>query len=325
VRSTDARSNRLLRLALPLLALGVIFAGSILYEKMRSKVAAPTFRGLPCLLESNEAQFPIHLRGLRGVITEGDQAAGIGPPTLWLLKDVSGTFQLTHVLKTNGVLISAPAQGRTLSGWTAVDIAHWGATNKAAIFLLRQRRQAIEVAVEGLGPDRPKRIVGLAPMGEQPPYIHRDLALARFTGTRPDLFVVNRNVRSGAVTLSVFSGESRFRRPVIRNRTLPVAGLDPKRWVIDVGRSSSSMTDIFFVRRGRGSLTGTAEVHILTGASGYRSFALHSRITRRASFASMFAIGPSRSGPSLYSIGFGPGFPMLHITPLTSPRTSPSC
>jgi hypothetical protein len=250
VRTAEARSCRLLRLAVPLFALALLFAASLLYEKVRSKGAAPRFRGLPCLLESNEVQLPIRLRPLRGVITEGDRAAVPGPPTLWHFEQVSGMFRLTRVLAKKRVRVSAFVLGRAPTRSTAVDTARWGRSTPPAVFFLHQRRRVIEVTVEGIGQGARARIVGLAPNGEQPSYVHRDLALARLTGKRPDLFVIDRNNRSGAVTLSVYSGESRFRRALVRGRRLPLTGLDPAHWVLDVGRDTSARADILFVRRG---------------------------------------------------------------------------
>jgi hypothetical protein len=220
--------------------------------------------------------------------------------------------------------ISAVVLWKRQSRPTAIDVARWG-TTAPVVFFLYQTRREIQVSIGEIESIAVARALGSAPDREQPPYVDRYLAIATFSGKRPDLFVIDRNRRSGTVRLSVFSGESQFDRALIRSRTLPIADIDPASWVLDVARGSSAHADILFIRRSAGSLTGTTEVHVLTGASDYKSFALHSRVSRKASNAHVFAIGTSRSGRSIYSIGFDASVATLRITPLTSPRTSPSC
>jgi hypothetical protein len=81
-----------------------------------------------------------------------------------------------------------------------------------------------------------------------------------------------------------------------------------------VARVESMTPDLVIVRRGVGSLTGTAEVHVLSGATPYRNgnllqiegryqaFVTHERLASAASAATLFAFGPSKSGPSVYSL-----------------------
>lgn len=325
MNSLEARPHRLRRLAFPLLALALLLAASLVYERVRPKGAAPRFRALPCLVQSMEARLPLRFRGHGGITTDGDRAVVPGPPTLWHLRELPRAFRLIQVVVKARARASAFVLRGAARRNTAFDVARWAASTPAAVFFLHQGRRGIQVFSQRVGPAARGRFVGFAPKREQPPYVRRDLALARFTGRRPDLFVIDRNRRSGGGRLTVYSGESRFRRPLIRGRRLPVGGLDPAHWIVDVGRDTSARADIVFVRRPRGSLTGTVEVHVLTGASGYRSFAMHDRVSRKASRARAFAIGRSPSGPSLYSVGLAAGRVMLHVTPLTTPRTSPSC
>jgi hypothetical protein len=164
----------------------------------------------------------------------------------------------------------------------------------------------------------PARILarGTAPLGVPAAGVTRNLALATYSGERPDLFVLDRGIPGARPRLSIYSGESRFRRQLLMTK-LPISGLGPKNWVVDVGLIDGSKPDLLLVTREGAS--GQAELHVLPGENGYQAFSIHRPLGIRGGVAGTrrFVFGSSR-GPAIYAVDTGHPRSRVRIIPLTA-------
>ena len=112
----------------------------------------------------------------------------------------------------------------------------------------------------------------------------RDFFVARWSGPRPDLFVIDRNVNrrkppsARPWSIRVYTGESDFRKlgfetSISRRISKQLSQRD---WWLDVGTRRQPEPSLVFVTKG-GRKTGTdqTEVHVLSGHSRFRRFSLH--------------------------------------------------
>jgi hypothetical protein len=207
------------------------------------------------------------------IVTNGDGLLDNEP--LWAVRRRSRTVTLTRYSLVEGKRwhrgseVRFPARVRP---GTRFDVGSWAGETRA-LFALSASRQAVKVEV--FGANR-RRLLSVGD-AEEPSLFDRgtrDVAIATYSGFLADLFIVDRGVADERARLAVYSGESAFRTRILRVR-LPVLGLSPRDWTLDVGGVAPGRPDlILFTRRGA---SGEPEVHILSGATEYRSFRLHSR------------------------------------------------
>lgn len=150
-----------------------------------------------------------------------------------------------------------------------LDIASWSGETRA-LFALRTSQRAVGVEVWGANA---RRLLSVGRANEPSLFDNgtRDVAIATYSGTLPDLFIVDRGVANERARLAIYSGESAFRAPILRTR-LPVVGLSAGNWTLDVGGVAPGRPDLILLAR-RGE-SGGPELHVLSGATGYRSFRL---------------------------------------------------
>ena len=107
------------------------------------------------------------------------------------------------------------------------------------------------------------------------PSIHRDVAAATWPGSTPDLFLIDRGGSRERLRITVWKGETGFRRR-IGNFRAPLRDLNPRRWILEVARLTGRRPDL--VALSRGARGAKPEVHVLTGDSAYGRFALETSL-----------------------------------------------
>lgn len=190
----------------------------------------------------------------------------------------------------------APRRART-----TYDISRWTIDRNSVLFSMSESDTAVDV--RGVIPNLPTNpvVTGRALVPSRQPGTVRSLAIARWSGARPDLFVIEHGSPMSRVDISVYSGESRFARRIVKFKA-PLRGLDPKRWVVDVGRVTGSRPDLVLVTR-NGS-DSHAEVHVLDGDSRYQSFLLQRPLPLPVGLPDSyrFVFGSSLGFASVYGI-----------------------
>jgi hypothetical protein len=210
------------------------------------------------------------------VVSNGDGTLDNEP--LWTVRREPTAVTLTGYNLAGGKGWSSNTQVRfpaRIRPGTRFDIAAWAGETRA-LFALRASQRTVDVEVWGANA---QRRVSFGTANEPSLFEHgtRDVAIATYSGLLPDLFIIDRGVANERARLVVYSGESSFRVPILRTR-LPVFGLSPRDWSLDVGRVAPGRPDvILFTRRGA---SGGPEVHLVSGTAGYNSFRLQARAKR---------------------------------------------
>lgn len=203
------------------------------------------------------------------VATDGDGPGDNG--SLWLV-DRRGrsasvsTLDPTRSPAKRSRAVRVPVKQGTLGA----DVARWEpGTGQAALFTFARQRGGLYVRISSLG--RKPRVLGQALAPVPPPRrgAHEDYAISTWEGTRPDLFVIERGVRTERMRVRIYSGESGF-SSILAETTLRFRGVDPKIWDVDVGRVTQPRPDLLLMARDK--RRKRAEVHIASGEQNFQSF-----------------------------------------------------
>jgi hypothetical protein len=176
------------------------------------------------------------------------------------------------------------AQMRTILrdlGGAPVDVEDWPGAGPT-LFVVSSPRRSPSLRLLPLRGGRPvlETTVPLPPQRSD----RRDFFVARWSGPRPDLFVVDRDVNrrkppsARPWSIRIYTGESDFKalafETSIRKRISKQ--LSQRDWWLDVGTRRQPEPSLVFITRG-GRKTGTdqTEVHVLSGHSKFRRFSLH--------------------------------------------------
>jgi hypothetical protein len=164
---------------------------------------------------------------------------------------------------------------RVGEGRQSFDVDSWGGSGAPALFAIEQRRAGPFVTVHGLGPSGGVLAQG-GPALAQVRGGARTALIAKWTGTEPDLFVIDArrsaSQRFRPWEMRIYSGESGFRRQ-LESVTLPArVGSTLTGWWIDLGRISGQRPDLVLTSRNRTTATGRTEIHVVTGDSNFQAF-----------------------------------------------------
>jgi hypothetical protein len=166
-------------------------------------------------------------------------------------------------------------------GGEPVDVEDWPGTGPA-LFAVSSPRRSPSLRLSSLRNGQPvlESTVPLPPQGRD----RRSFFVARWSGPRPDLFVVDRDVnrRKHPSTrpwlVRIYSGESGFKRLTFETSIQKRLSkqLSQRDWWLDVGTRRQPEPSLVLVTKG-GRKTGTdqTEVHVLSGHSRFRRFSLH--------------------------------------------------
>jgi hypothetical protein len=157
-------------------------------------------------------------------------------------------------------------------GLVAFDVVRWDGAHEALFEFTvagagRGRRAVVRVVSIGAHPRVLAR--GAAPLGALPPGVHLDLAAATWSGTRPDLLVVERGLVRSQVNVRIFSGESGFRKLVFSHVT-PVTYAPSKSALVEFGRVDGTRPELHFLIRD--GIYNAPETHTVSGESAFMDF-----------------------------------------------------
>lgn len=155
----------------------------------------------------------------------------------------------------------------------------------------------------------------------------RDFVVAHWSGPRPDLFVVDRDInRRHPLSrrpwrIRVYSGESGFERLAFERSIKKSISkqLSRRDWWLNVGVRRSPKPSLVLVTRGGRTGTGQTEVHVLSGRSGFRRFTLHAGtgFPERDGLTHRFVFQPDRRGGAVLKTEIRHG--RLRLVPVPLP------
>lgn len=243
------------------------------------------------------------------VVTSVDPDA---PADLWILSRQGAKTEVVgsrmpppHNLRGARQRVLTPDVLATLGalGGKPIDIEEWPGSGPA-LFVVSSPRRSPTLRVLSLRSGRPL-LESKVPVPSQVTD-SRDLFVARWSGPRPDLFVVDRDVNRRRApsphpwTIRIYTGESGFRKLTfetsIRKKLSRL--LSQRDWWLDVGFRRQPKPSLVLVTRGKRTGTGQTEVHVLSGSSGFHRFTLHSgtELPERDGLTKRFVFQSDRRG-----------------------------
>lgn len=235
-----------------------------------------------------------------------------GPANLWVLnRGDSGTrvvgVQLSpwhHRLgaRTRPPTISMRATLPHVVG-RPVDVETWAGAGPA-LFVVSSPRRSPTLRLISLRTGRPL-LESTVPLPAQKSDL-RDFFVARWSGPRPDLFVLDRNVNRRKPLsprpwlIRIYSGESGFKKLVLESSIKKSISkqLSQRNWWLDFGVRRPPKPSLILVTRGKETGTGQTEVHTLSGHSRFHRFSLHTgtELPEQDSLTQRFLFQSERKG-----------------------------
>ncbi|MBK5218443.1 MAG: oligosaccharide repeat unit polymerase [Thermoleophilia bacterium] len=216
-------------------------------------------------------------------------------------------------------------------GTTAYDVGKRADWRSMALFAFQERGSSLSIRISPTAVGEAPPVDVLVPNSAAPTGATRDLMVATWNGTVPDLFVLTRGRPNSRPVLEIRSGESDFRAQLFITR-LPFRGLETEQWSVDVGQISTLPRD----SDGR-TVKGTrpdlllvhhdpakehSDVHVLLGESGFQWEAFQRDLDGPGSVpaGTAFVLGSTLGATAVYEVQRqGPSGPQLKVFGLTSP------
>jgi hypothetical protein len=263
------------------------------------------------------------------LVTSTDPAA---PADLWILS--RGDNNSTRVVGVPLPLAHSRrgARDRTLTArlrttvrdlrGTPIDVENW--EGGPALFVVSSPTRSPSLRLLSLRNGRPllESRVPLPPQRND----RRDFFVARWSGPRPDLFVIDRDANrrrppsSRPWSIRTYSGESGFKTLAFETsiRKKLSKQLSQRDWWLDVGTRRKPQPQLVLVTRGERTGTDQTEVHVLSGHSRFRRFTLHTgtELPERAGSTRRFVFQSERRGGSVLMAQIRQGHLSLVPVPL---------
>lgn len=237
-------------------------------------------------------RFPLQAAALRPgstMATDGD-SPGDNTPVWFIGRGLAKRLDLSDTRPRWKDFSVNPGRAATRR---VLDIGEW--TTGTVAFDMRLERGGVRSRILPLSARGGVVARGFARLAR--PLVRRDVAVATWSGSLPDLFVIDRLGARERVRITVFSGESGFTAPIATTRA-SFRKLDPDEWSLDIGRVTGRRPSLIaFSRSGQRS---RPEIHVLTGDSGFRRAVVQQAIDRRRYASSPpFVTGLTLGRPSI--------------------------
>jgi hypothetical protein len=248
------------------------------------------------------------------LITSTDATA---PADLWILSRHGATTQVVGV-PLPVVHTRRGARDKTLTASVRttlpspaglpVDVEDWPG-NGATLFVVSSPRQSPALRLISLRTGR-TLLKSRVPLPVQK-NDRREFFVARWSGSRPDLFVIDRDVNRRHPQsrrpwkIRVYSGESGFKKLIFETsikKRLSRQFSQGDFW-IEVGNRRQRKASLLLITKGETG-TGQTEVHVLSGHSGFHRFTLESgtELKERIGLSRRFIFESERRGGTIYMV-----------------------
>jgi hypothetical protein len=215
-----------------------------------------------------------------------------------------------------------------LGGTTPFDVAAWDGDAPALFTISSPHRRRPLIDVYGLR-GKPRRLLSArVPLPAQT-MDRRDLAIERWSGPRPDLFVIERNAQRRKPkrppsfqpwSVRIYSGESGFKHQIVHSQLRPKLSrrLSKYEWWVAVGSRHHKKPDIVLVTRERKTGSQRTEIHILSGKKLFHQFSVHAAtaLPQRIGPERQFVFQPDSEGGSVLMLKTEKGQFELRAAPL---------
>jgi hypothetical protein len=262
------------------------------------------------------------------LMTSTDAAA---PADLWILSRHGATMRvvgvplpIVHTRRgaRDKVLTASVRTTLPSPAGVPVDIEDWPGAGPT-LFVVSSPRQSPALRLISLRTKRTllESTVPLPPQESD----RREFFLARWSGRRPDLFVLDRDVNQRHPpsrrlwTIRVYSGESGFKQLVFKTsiRKWLSKRLSQGDFWLEVGNRRQPKASLVLMTKGETG-TGQTEVHVFSGHSGFHHFTLQSgtELKDRIGLHRRFIFESERRGGTMYMVRNEDGHLSLVPVPL---------
>ncbi len=235
-----------------------------------------------------------------------------GPANLWVLSRSDAATRIVGVqlspwhhrlgARTKPPAVRMRATLPPLDG-RPVDVETWPGAGPA-LFTVSSSRRSPTLRLISLRTGRPL-LESTVPLPLQESDL-RDFFVARWSGPRPDLVVIDRNVNRRKPlsprlwVIRIYSGESGFKKLILQSSIKKSISkqLSQRNWWLDIGVRRPPKPSLVLVTRGKQTGTGQTEVHTLSGHSRFHRFTLHTgtELPERDSLTQRFVFQSERKG-----------------------------
>jgi hypothetical protein len=196
----------------------------------------------------------------------------------------------------------APAGPAPRATSISFDIVSVGPEHPEVLGVITNLKSRIRVELRDLSRSGLNLISGDTPALPLAPHFHRDVGLAAWIGTTPDLIVVDRSSITSVIHVRVFSTISHFHHALL-DVVVSKGPFPADRYAVLIGAVNSPTADLMFVTRGptRSSYT---EVHVLLGTQAFQTFGEQSAVNLPASLshAATLVLGHEHGLAVLYAV-----------------------
>lgn len=240
--------------------------------------------------------------GSAQLVSGGEQASGSG---MWSLTVARGTIRASRWRLGSGRILTGPAvpAGPQPRGESPrFGLVSLGAAHPDVLGVMTSLKSHIHVELRDLAHAGRVLVAGTTPALPLALHEHRDVGLATWTGTTPDLIVVDRSTIAPVMRVRVFSSTSGF-RDMLLDVVVPKGPFPVDDFSLLVGPVNSSTADLMLVSRGSTSSLHT-EVHVLLGPQAFQTYGEQSPVNlpENLLFTMTFLLGHEDGLAVLYAV-----------------------
>jgi hypothetical protein len=252
--------------------------------------------------------------GSSQLVSEDGQVSDTSP---WSLTFAKGTLFASRWRLSSRRILTDPAMPigpRPRGANPHFSVVSLGAAYPDVLGVMTSIKSRIHVELRDLTHAGRTLVVGTTPVLPLASDEHRDVGLAAWTGTSPDLIVVDRSETAPVMHIYVFSSESDF-RDMLLDVVVPKGPFPADDFSLLVGPANSPTADLMLVTRGSTSTSHT-EVHVLLGPQAFQTYGEQSPVNLPAALpsATTFLLGREDGLAVLYAIDRAAG--LLYVVQL---------
>ena len=225
--------------------------------------------------------------------------------SLWSLTFAKGVLLASQWRLSDGVILPDPAvsEGPRPRGENLhFDVVSLSAAHPDVLGVMTSRKSRVHVELRDLAHAGRILVAGTTPALPLALHEHRDVGLSAWTGTTPDLIVVDRSATAPVMRVQVFSAESDFRDELL-DVVVPKGPFSVADFSLLIGPVNSPTADVMLVTRGSTSSSHT-EVHVLLGPQAFQIFGEQSPVNLPESLplTTTFLLGHEGGLAVLYAV-----------------------
>jgi hypothetical protein len=226
--------------------------------------------------------------------------------SLWSLTFAKGTLLASRWRLSSGLILTDPAvpMGPRPRGENPhFSVVSLGTAHPDVLGVMTSLKFRIHVELRDLAHAGRALVVGTTPALPLASDEHRDVGLATWTGTTPDLIVVDRSATAPGLHVHVFSATSAFRQKLL-DVVVPKGPFPADDFSLLVGPVNSPTADLMLVTRGIPTSTSRTEVHVLLGPQAFQTYGEQSPVNLSAALPSTttFLLGREGGLAVLYAV-----------------------